>query len=205
MLLDHLRVSCLETGIKVCVVYICLLQWRWILVWKEAILQYILHHKTEIAKKMKVWALFTNVFCSELNALHCFFHTHTFLNSGIWEAETGSKEWRPAGVQVWGARESWEVQTEREQHRLQANQPLYFRYINQTRLFNTMRFLLGYMTWLPHVSVDKSKDEGSQKGSSSSSSSDTGASSSSSALPSFWIPSLTPEAKPTLIKKPVGL
>ncbi len=140
-----------------------------------------------------------------MNALHCFFYTHTFLNSGIWEAETGSKEWRPAGVQVWGARESWEVQTEREQHRLQANQPLYFRYENQTRLFNTMRFLLGYVTWLPLVSVDKSKDEGSQKGSSSSSSSDAGASSSSSALPSFWIPSLTPEAKPTLIKKPVGL
>uniref|UniRef100_A0A671RF71 Nitric oxide synthase-interacting protein n=1 Tax=Sinocyclocheilus anshuiensis TaxID=1608454 RepID=A0A671RF71_9TELE len=43
---------------------------------------------------------------------------------------------------------------------------------------------------------------GSQKGSSSSTSSDTGASSSSSALPSFWIPSLTPEAKPTLLKKP---
>lgn len=32
---------------------------------KEAILQYILHQKTEIAKKMKVWALFTYVFGSD--------------------------------------------------------------------------------------------------------------------------------------------
>ncbi|XP_023253172.1 nitric oxide synthase-interacting protein-like, partial [Seriola lalandi dorsalis] len=38
--------------------------------------------------------------------------------------------------------------------------------------------------------------------SSSSSSSATSASTSSQGLPSFWIPSLTPEAKPTLLKKP---
>lgn len=38
--------------------------------------------------------------------------------------------------------------------------------------------------------------------SSSSSASAAGESSSSSSLPSFWIPSLTPEAKPTLLKKP---
>jgi len=51
---------------------------------------------------------------------------------------------------------------------------------------------------------------GSSSGSSSSSSASASASSSSSAsassstssLPSFWIPSLTPEAKPTLLKKP---
>ncbi len=96
-------------------------------------------------------------------------------------------------------------QTEREQHCLQANQPLYFRCENQTRLFNTMRFLLDYVTWLPYVSVDKSKDEGKPEGLKQ--------------LLQFWHRSvqllfssaqlLDPQpdtrGKPTLLKKPVGL
>ncbi|KAM9392913.1 nitric oxide synthase-interacting protein [Pholidichthys leucotaenia] len=46
------------------------------------------------------------------------------------------------------------------------------------------------------------QNKGSEKESSGESSSSASAASSSQSLPSFWIPSLTPEAKPTLLKKP---
>lgn len=51
------------------------------------------------------------------------------------------------------------------------------------------------------------QNKGSEKGradSSSAESSTGSAATSSQSLPSFWIPSLTPEAKPTLLKKPVS-
>uniref|UniRef100_A0A671RFL7 Nitric oxide synthase-interacting protein n=2 Tax=Sinocyclocheilus anshuiensis TaxID=1608454 RepID=A0A671RFL7_9TELE len=114
---------------------------------KEAILQYILHQKTEIAKKMKAYEKQKQALKSE------------------------------------GQLESKSEERERAEKFKQRENNIVSKPIN------------------PFTS-EKSKDEGSQKGSSSSTSSDTGASSSSSALPSFWIPSLTPEAKPTLLKKP---
>ncbi|KAG9329475.1 hypothetical protein JZ751_004520 [Albula glossodonta] len=53
------------------------------------------------------------------------------------------------------------------------------------------------------VSRDSERDNGSAGSSSSSSAGASSAGpSSSSSLPSFWIPSLTPEAKPTVLKKP---
>lgn len=62
------------------------------------------------------------------------------------------------------------------------------------------------MTWTLSSSGQNKDGEmsGSQTGSSESSTAAAAAGSSQS-LPSFWIPSLTPEAKPTLLKKPVSL
>ncbi|NP_001007435.1 nitric oxide synthase-interacting protein isoform X1 [Danio rerio] len=116
---------------------------------KEAILQYILHQKTEIAKKMKAYEKQKQALKSE------------------------------------GQLESKSEERERAEKFKQRENNIVSKPINP--------FTSG-----------KSKDEGNQNGSTSSSSTDTssGESSSSSALPSFWIPSLTPEAKPTLLKKP---
>ncbi|XP_056609883.1 nitric oxide synthase-interacting protein [Triplophysa dalaica] len=111
---------------------------------KEAILQYILHHKTDIAKKMKAYE-------KQKQALKG-------------EGQLESKE-----------RERAEKFKERENN-------IVSKPINP--------FTSG-----------QSKDEGNQASSSSSNSS-AGEASTASALPSFWIPSLTPEAKPTLLKKP---
>ncbi|XP_067238134.1 nitric oxide synthase-interacting protein isoform X2 [Chanodichthys erythropterus] len=112
---------------------------------KEAILQYILHQKTEIAKKMKAYEKQKQALKSE------------------------------------GQLESKSEERERAEKFKQRENNIVSKPIN------------------PFTS-----DDGSQNGSASSSSSDTsaGESSSSSALPSFWIPSLTPEAKPTMLKKP---
>lgn len=53
--------------------------------------------------------------------------------------------------------------------------------------------------------VEKVRTDSVRTDSSSAESSTAGpAASSSQSLPSFWVPSLTPEAKPTLIKKPVS-
>ncbi|XP_048061815.1 nitric oxide synthase-interacting protein isoform X1 [Megalobrama amblycephala] len=116
---------------------------------KEAILQYILHQKTEIAKKMKAYEKQKQALKSE------------------------------------GQLESKSEERERAEKFKQRENNIVSKPINP--------FTSG-----------KTKDDGSQNGSASSSSSDTsaGESSSSSALPSFWIPSLTPEAKPTMLKKP---
>lgn len=115
---------------------------------KEAILQFILHQKTEIAKKMKAYEKQKQALKSE------------------------------------GQLESKSEERERAEKFRQRENNIVSKPIN------------------PFTS-DKSKGDESQKGSTSSSSSDnSGESSSSSALPSFWIPSLTPEAKPTLLKKP---
>uniref|UniRef100_A0A673NP38 Nitric oxide synthase-interacting protein n=1 Tax=Sinocyclocheilus rhinocerous TaxID=307959 RepID=A0A673NP38_9TELE len=111
---------------------------------KEAILQYILHQKTEIAKKMKAYEKQKQALKSE------------------------------------GQLESKSEERERAEKFKQRENNIVSKPIN------------------PFTSDSCSI----MCGSSSSTSSDTGASSSSSALPSFWIPSLTPEAKPTLLKKP---
>uniref|UniRef100_A0A3Q3BDM5 Nitric oxide synthase-interacting protein n=1 Tax=Kryptolebias marmoratus TaxID=37003 RepID=A0A3Q3BDM5_KRYMA len=50
--------------------------------------------------------------------------------------------------------------------------------------------------------LSKDGETGGSQGSSGESSTAASAASSSQSLPSFWIPSLTPEAKPTLLKKP---
>ncbi|KAK2916369.1 hypothetical protein Q8A67_000743 [Cirrhinus molitorella] len=114
---------------------------------KEAILQYILHQKTEIAKKMKAYEKQKRALKSE------------------------------------GQQESTSEERERAEKFKQRENNIVSKPINP--------FTSG-----------KSKDGESQKASTSSSSSDTGESSSAPTLPSFWIPSLTPEAKPTLLKKP---
>lgn len=54
MLLVNLHVSSLETWIGVCLFIFAYCSEDGYLYEKEAILQYILHQKTEIAKKMKV-------------------------------------------------------------------------------------------------------------------------------------------------------
>lgn len=113
---------------------------------KEAILQYILHQKTEIAKKMKAYEKQKQALKSE------------------------------------GQLESKSEERQRAEKFRQRENNIVSKPINP--------FTSG-----------KSKDDESQKGSTSSDTS-AGESSSSSALPSFWIPSLTPEAKPTLVKKP---
>ncbi|TRY59952.1 hypothetical protein DNTS_017610 [Danionella cerebrum] len=113
---------------------------------KEAILQYILHQKTDIAKKMKAYEKQKQALKSE------------------------------------GRLESKSEERERAEKFKQRENNIVSKPINP--------FTSG-----------QSKEEENQKASSSSSSKDAGESSSS-ALPSFWIPSLTPEAKPTLLKKP---
>uniref|UniRef100_A0A673GZM2 Nitric oxide synthase-interacting protein n=1 Tax=Sinocyclocheilus rhinocerous TaxID=307959 RepID=A0A673GZM2_9TELE len=107
---------------------------------KEAILQYILHQKTDIAKKMKAYEKQKRALKSE------------------------------------GQLESKFEERERAEKFKQRENNIVSKPINP---FTSDSCLII-----------------------SSSSSDTGVSSSSSALPSFWIPSLTPEAKPTLLKKP---
>ncbi|KAK7167771.1 hypothetical protein R3I94_001988 [Phoxinus phoxinus] len=113
---------------------------------KEAILQYILHQKTEIAKKMKAYKKQKQALKSE------------------------------------GQLESKSEERQRAEKFRQRENNIVSKPINP--------FTSG-----------KSQEDESQKGSTSSDTS-AGESSSSSALPSFWIPSLTPEAKPTLVKKP---
>uniref|UniRef100_A0A672QZE6 Nitric oxide synthase-interacting protein n=1 Tax=Sinocyclocheilus grahami TaxID=75366 RepID=A0A672QZE6_SINGR len=114
---------------------------------KEAILQYILHQKTDIAKKMKAYEKQKRALKSE------------------------------------GQLESKSEERERAEKFKQRENNIVSKPINP---FTSDSCSIMCIT----------------HGSSSSSSSDTGASSSSSALPSFWIPCLTPEAKPTLLKKP---
>uniref|UniRef100_A0A8C2AAF9 Nitric oxide synthase-interacting protein n=1 Tax=Cyprinus carpio TaxID=7962 RepID=A0A8C2AAF9_CYPCA len=103
---------------------------------KEAILQYILHQKTEIAKKMKAYEKQKKALKSE------------------GQLESKSEERKRA-----------EKFKQRENNIVSKPSKSDFA-----------------------LSEDKSSNLSS--------------SSSSSALPSFWIPSLTPEAKPTLLKKP---
>uniref|UniRef100_A0A672QZH7 Nitric oxide synthase-interacting protein n=1 Tax=Sinocyclocheilus grahami TaxID=75366 RepID=A0A672QZH7_SINGR len=111
---------------------------------KEAILQYILHQKTDIAKKMKAYEKQKRALKSE------------------------------------GQLESKSEERERAEKFKQRENNIVSKPINP--------FTSGMKTRQGGLNLNKFKDEGT--------------SSSSSALPSFWIPCLTPEAKPTLLKKP---
>ncbi|XP_074553710.1 nitric oxide synthase-interacting protein [Halichoeres trimaculatus] len=115
---------------------------------KQAILEYILHQKTEIAKKMKAYEK--------------------------------QKQAQKSSSQL----ESKSEERERMERFKSKENSIVSKPIN------------------PFTSGQTSGGEKSQADSASSSSSSSAASSSSSSLPSFWIPSLTPEAKPTLLKKP---
>ncbi|XP_026871478.2 nitric oxide synthase-interacting protein [Electrophorus electricus] len=119
---------------------------------REAILEYILHQKTDIAKKMKAYEKQKRALKSEDRLESC------------------SEE-----------REKVEKFKKREGS-------IVSKPINP------------FITVSPSGSVASaaSSSSASATGESSSFSSST----SSSSLPSFWIPSLTPEAKPTLLKKP---
>ncbi|XP_061829783.1 nitric oxide synthase-interacting protein [Nerophis lumbriciformis] len=117
---------------------------------KQAILEYILHQKTEIAKKMKLYEK----------------QKQAMKNDSKLESKSEERE----KVEKFKTRENSIVSK-------------------------------------PINPFTSGQNRGSDKGSSSSSAGAAAASSSSVAsssqsLPSFWIPSLTPEAKPALIKKP---
>ncbi|NP_001188182.1 nitric oxide synthase-interacting protein [Ictalurus punctatus] len=120
---------------------------------REAILEYILHQKTEIAKKMKAY-------------------------------EKQKKALRSEGQLESGSGEREKIEKFKNKESSIVSKP-----INP--------FITG-----------QSKDSASSPSgsvsslTSSSSASASTESTSSSSLPSFWIPSLTPEAKPTLLKKP---
>ncbi|XP_061892350.1 nitric oxide synthase-interacting protein [Entelurus aequoreus] len=120
---------------------------------KQAILEYILHQKTEIAKKMKLYEK----------------QKQAMKNDSKLESKSEERE----KVEKFKTRENSIVSK-------------------------------------PINPFTSGQNRGSDKGSSSSSAgaaaaaaaSSSSVASSSQSLPSFWIPSLTPEAKPTLIKKP---
>ncbi|KAI4872621.1 hypothetical protein NFI96_024585 [Prochilodus magdalenae] len=120
---------------------------------REAILEYILHQKTEIAKKMKAYEKQKKALKSEGQLESC--------------SEEREK------VEKFKKREGCIV-----------SKP-----INP--------FISGQSKQVPSPNGSVSSSF-----SSSSSASSVSESSSSSSLPSFWIPSLTPEAKPTFLKKP---
>ncbi|KAM9346449.1 nitric oxide synthase-interacting protein [Symphorus nematophorus] len=115
---------------------------------KQAILEYILHQKTEIAKKMKAYEK--------------------------------QKQAQKSNSQL----ESKSEERERVERFKTRENSIVSKPINP--------FTSGQSKGTEKVRADSSSAETSSGS----------ASSSSQSLPSFWIPSLTPEAKPTLIKKP---
>lgn len=110
---------------------------------KQAILEYILHQKTEIAKKMKAYEK--------------------------------QKQAQKSSSQI----ESKSVEREKVEKFKTSENTIVSKPIN------------------PFTSKESEK-----KSSADGSSGESSIASSSKSLPSFWIPSLTPEAKPTLLKKP---
>ncbi|KAI1884798.1 hypothetical protein AGOR_G00230210 [Albula goreensis] len=119
---------------------------------KEAILEYILHQKAEIARKMKAYEKQKQVQRND-NQLEC---------------RSGERE--------------------RAEKFKQRENSIVSKPINP---------------FTAAQSRDSERENGSAGSSSSSSAGASSAGpSSSSSLPSFWIPSLTPEAKPTVLKKP---
>ncbi|XP_054892179.1 nitric oxide synthase-interacting protein [Poeciliopsis prolifica] len=112
---------------------------------KQAILEYILHQKTEIAKKMKAY--------------------------------------------------------EKQKQALKSTNQLESKSEERQRVerFKTSENSIVSKPINPFTSGQKKESEASSSGEASSAGSTP---SSSQSLPSFWIPSLTPEAKPTLLKKP---
>ncbi|KAM6966005.1 nitric oxide synthase-interacting protein [Tautogolabrus adspersus] len=123
---------------------------------KQAILEFILHQKTEIAKKMKAY------------------------------------EKQKAAQRSSSQLESKSEERERMERFKSRENSIVSKPINP---FTTGQTSAGEKT-----PADSASSSSSSSAPSSSSSAST--SSSSTSLPSFWIPSLTPEAKPTLIKKP---
>ncbi|XP_026209417.1 nitric oxide synthase-interacting protein [Anabas testudineus] len=116
---------------------------------KQAILEYILHQKTEIAKKMKAYEK--------------------------------QKQMQKSNSQL----ESKSEERERVERFKTKENSIVSKPINP--------FTTGQ---------SKGNEKGSTDGSSTESSTAASAATSSQSLPSFWIPSLTPESKPTLLKKP---
>ncbi|KAF3699515.1 Nitric oxide synthase-interacting protein E3 ubiquitin-protein ligase NOSIP [Channa argus] len=116
---------------------------------KQAILEYILHQKTEIAKKMKAYEK--------------------------------QKQAQKSNSQL----ESKSEERERVERFKTNENTIVSKPINP--------FTNG---------LNKGSEKGPPDSSSAESSAASSSGTSSKSLPSFWIPSLTPEAKPTLIKKP---
>uniref|UniRef100_A0A3B4XB27 Nitric oxide synthase-interacting protein n=1 Tax=Seriola lalandi dorsalis TaxID=1841481 RepID=A0A3B4XB27_SERLL len=137
---------------------------------KQAILEYILHQKTEIAKKMKAYEK--------------------------------QKQAQKSSSQL----ESKSEERERVERFKTRENSIVSKPINP---FTSGQNKGGEKVRTDNSSAEPSSSSSSSStsssstfSSSSSSSSATSASTSSQGLPSFWIPSLTPEAKPTLLKKP---
>uniref|UniRef100_A0A672FRS3 Nitric oxide synthase-interacting protein n=1 Tax=Salarias fasciatus TaxID=181472 RepID=A0A672FRS3_SALFA len=120
---------------------------------KQAILEYILHQKTEIARKMKAYEK----------------QKQAQKSSSQLESKSEERE----KVERFKSRENSIV-----------SKPI------------------NPFTSSSSSGESSASASSSSTASSSSSSSSSSAPSSSQSLPSFWIPSLTPEAKPTLLKKP---
>ncbi|XP_054861191.1 nitric oxide synthase-interacting protein [Amphiprion ocellaris] len=116
---------------------------------KQAILEYILHQKTEIAKKMKAYEK--------------------------------QKQAQKSSSQL----ESRSEERERVERFKSRENSIVSKPINP--------FSSGPGKECEKIQTQRSSEEPSTAGSASTSSQN---------LPSFWIPSLTPEAKPTLLKKP---
>ncbi|XP_019123300.1 nitric oxide synthase-interacting protein [Larimichthys crocea] len=115
---------------------------------KQAILEYILHQKTEIAKKMKAYEK--------------------------------QKQTQKSNSQL----ESKSEERERVERFKTRENSIVSKPIN------------------PFMSGQNKESEKGRTNNSSAESSSVSAGPSTQSLPSFWIPSLTPEAKPTLLKKP---
>ncbi|XP_062388190.1 nitric oxide synthase-interacting protein [Sardina pilchardus] len=130
---------------------------------KEAILEYILHRKTEIAKKMKAYEKQKKAQRSENHLEATSEQRERVENFKKNEGSIVSKPINPFTSGKDGAAQ------------------------------NGSKAVAGT------AAGSDSAVAGSSSGAGSSASSSI---SSTSALPSFWIPSLTPEAKPTLVKKP---
>lgn len=135
---------------------------------KQAILEYILHQKTEIAKKMKAYEKQKQAQKSDSRL------------------ESKSEE-----------RERAERFKTRENSIV--SKPINPFTSGLTKDSQTVR---SDSQKSSSSSASSSKTDSSSSPSSASASGSTSTSSSAQSLPSFWIPMLTPEAKPTLLKKP---
>ncbi|CAG5898986.1 unnamed protein product [Menidia menidia] len=143
---------------------------------KQAILEYILHQKMENAKKMKSWGP-PEAFAIVLYRIVDF----------ILQAYEKQKQAQKSSLQL----ESKSEERQRVERFKSRENSIVSKPIN------------------PFTSGQSKESEGSRAQSSSGeappagpASASTSTSTSTQSLPSFWIPSLTPEAKPTILKKP---
>lgn len=137
---------------------------------KQAILEYILHQKVEIAKKMKAYEK----------------QKKAQKNTSQLESKSEERE----RVERFKTRENSIV-----------SKPINPFTSGQDKTADKKK-TDGGSADSSQPSSSSASSSSASSASSSSSAASSSSSSSSQSLPSFWIPSLTPEAKPTLLKKP---